>query len=53
MVYCSAYYYFGLFQKELDVGAKKAVVIYVPVRQMRGYQKIQVGHIFLLSVMIY
>ena len=30
--------------KEVDVGAKKAIVVYVPVSQVRGYQKIQVGY---------
>ncbi|XP_065890766.1 small ribosomal subunit protein eS7-like [Dysidea avara] len=29
--------------KEVDVGAKKAIVVYVPVSQVRGYQKIQVN----------
>ena len=44
-------YYVGCF-KELDVGAKKAVVIYVPVRQIRGYQKIQVEHISHIATLI-
>jgi len=30
------------FLKEVDVGPKKAIVVYVPVSQVRGYQKIQV-----------